>query len=59
MALMSRPGDCVLELESAVSPRKYNEFVTKIAAQMADPNMHRAIGWLKKECEWKHDNLRF
>jgi len=56
---MSRPGDCVLDLESAVSPRKYNEFVTQIAAQMADPNMHRAIGWLKKECEWKHDNLRF
>ena len=59
MALMSRPGDCVLDLESAVSPRKYNEFVTQIATQMADPNMHRAIGWLKKECEWKHDNLRF
>jgi hypothetical protein len=59
MALMSRPGDCVLGLESTVSPRKYNEFVTKIAALMADPNMHRAIGWLKKECEWKHDNLRF
>lgn len=59
MALMSRPGDCVLDLELAVSPRQYNEFVTQIAAQMADPNMHRAIGWLKKECEWKHDNLRF
>lgn len=58
MALMSRPGDCVLRLEPAASPQQYNEFVLEIAAPMADPNMHRAPGRPNKECEWKHDNLR-